>query len=245
MYSRRNLPLCGWDLRPSVSPLDDLPGLVDFSIWGTHTTTAGPLIHIVYRGGEGVWKRSKMRKIPVSKRFLSSFATLSSFSSSISPFRCFSSSRLPHLNDNLTLNDFIQQNKPDLKIIPSSNRSKHMKNLSFSQGEGVGQPNTPNPSLKFFIETYGCQMNISDSEIVRSVLLDAGHVTCDDIEIADIIIANTCAIRENAEAKVWHRLHYFKSIKNKNKVGKLKPGHLILLVSLISSSSQGIRLLGC
>jgi hypothetical protein len=135
--------------------------------------------------------------------------------------RCLSSSRLPNLKDGLTLNDFIQQNKPDLKIVPSTNRSKQMKNFQFSHGEGV---DTPNPSLKFFIETYGCQMNISDSEIVRSVLLDAGHMACDDIEVADIIIANTCAIRENAEAKVWHRLHYFKSIKNKNKVGKLKPG---------------------
>jgi len=76
----------------------------------------------------------------------------------------------------------------------------------------------PQNSLKFYIETYGCQMNLSDSEIVRSILLDAGHRTCPEHKDADVILTNTCAIRENAEAKVWHRLKYFQSIRNKNKV---------------------------
>lgn len=60
-------------------------------------------------------------------------------------------------------------------------------------------------------------MNSADSEIVRSILSDAGHIYCDSIESADLILTNTCAIRENAEAKVWNRLDYFQSIRNKNK----------------------------
>lgn len=81
-------------------------------------------------------------------------------------------------------------------------------------------------SLKFFIETYGCQMNVSDSEIVRGVLLSAGHEVCDNIEGADLILANTCAIRENAEAKVWQRLNYFRTLKTKNKIQKTNTGNL-------------------
>jgi tRNA-2-methylthio-N6-dimethylallyladenosine synthase len=72
-------------------------------------------------------------------------------------------------------------------------------------------------SLKFYIETYGCQMNLSDSEIVRSILLDSGHTSCFDHSEADLILTNTCAVRENAESKVWRRLQFFQSIRKKNK----------------------------
>jgi len=68
----------------------------------------------------------------------------------------------------------------------------------------------------FFIETHGCQMNLADSDIVRSVLGTAGYKQCDVLEDADLILTNTCAIRENAEAKVWQRLKYFASLRKKN-----------------------------
>lgn len=73
-------------------------------------------------------------------------------------------------------------------------------------------------SLKFYIETYGCQMNLSDSEIVRSILIDSGYEACSDVESTDIILTNTCAVRENAESKVWNRLKFFQSIRKKNRV---------------------------
>lgn len=72
--------------------------------------------------------------------------------------------------------------------------------------------------LKFYIETYGCQMNLSDSEIVRSILKDAGHTACTDLDEADVVLTNTCAVRENAESKVWNRLKYFHSLRMKNRV---------------------------
>ena len=59
--------------------------------------------------------------------------------------------------------------------------------------------------LHFYLETYGCQMNLSDSEIVRGLLIKSGHVSVDNIDAAEVILTNTCAIRENAENKVWNR----------------------------------------
>lgn len=66
---------------------------------------------------------------------------------------------------------------------------------------------------KFYIETYGCQMNFSDTEIVNSILMDKGMKPVREPEIADIIFINTCSIRENAEDKVWKRLKEFRSLK--------------------------------
>lgn len=81
-----------------------------------------------------------------------------------------------------------------------------------------------NDKVKCFIETYGCQMNVSDSEIVRSVLAKEGYAFVDTVESAECILVNTCAIREGAEQKIWHRLDYFQSLKNKNKSCKIGTG---------------------
>lgn len=74
---------------------------------------------------------------------------------------------------------------------------------------------------KLYIESYGCAMNFSDSEIVASILLDNGFETTADFTIADAIFINTCSIRENAEQKVRNRLKQFSAAKKK------KPGLLI------------------
>ena len=68
---------------------------------------------------------------------------------------------------------------------------------------------------KYFIETYGCQMNVADSEVVASVLSDAGYIPASGIADADIILVNTCSIRENAEQRVWGRLDLFRAQKKK------------------------------
>ena len=59
---------------------------------------------------------------------------------------------------------------------------------------------------KLFIETYGCQMNVADSEVVASVMQMADYETTDDINNADAVFLNTCSVRENAENKIFHRL---------------------------------------
>lgn len=68
--------------------------------------------------------------------------------------------------------------------------------------------------MKYFIETYGCQMNVADSEIVSTILNQSGYIKTDRIEHADIILVNTCSIRENAETRVRGRLSIFKKQKN-------------------------------
>lgn len=69
---------------------------------------------------------------------------------------------------------------------------------------------------KLFLESYGCQMNFADSEIVASILMDKGYVTTSNFEEADVIFLNTCAIRENAELRVRNRLNDFKRAKKSN-----------------------------
>ncbi|MEX0994089.1 MAG: tRNA (N6-isopentenyl adenosine(37)-C2)-methylthiotransferase MiaB [Balneolaceae bacterium] len=66
---------------------------------------------------------------------------------------------------------------------------------------------------RFYIETYGCQMNFSDTEIVNSILAEEGMQQVDEADEADVIFLNTCAIRENAETKVWNRLKDFRKLK--------------------------------
>ena len=70
---------------------------------------------------------------------------------------------------------------------------------------------------KLFIETYGCQMNVADSEVVASIMQMDGFALTDKITEADAIFVNTCSIRDNAEQKVINRLRFFETLKRKNK----------------------------
>ena len=88
-----------------------------------------------------------------------------------------------------------------------------MKNMEATETP-VGQPVA---EKKLFIETYGCQMNVADSEVVASIMQMAGYTLCDNIEDADAIFVNTCSIRDNAEQKVLSRLAYFQSLRKHHK----------------------------
>lgn len=68
-----------------------------------------------------------------------------------------------------------------------------------------------------FIETYGCQMNVNDSEVVLAMLQQAGYSLCDSINKANVILVNTCSIRDNAEQRIWGRLDVFLQEKKKRK----------------------------
>ena len=71
---------------------------------------------------------------------------------------------------------------------------------------------------KLFIETYGCQMNVADSEVVASVMQMAGYETCESLEEADAVFLNTCSVRDNAEQKIYHRLEALGAIKRKRQL---------------------------
>ena len=66
---------------------------------------------------------------------------------------------------------------------------------------------------KLFIETYGCQMNVADSEVIGSILRVAGYEICDDIKEANLILLNTCSIRDNAEQKIYGRLDQLNAMR--------------------------------
>ncbi|WP_347394746.1 tRNA (N6-isopentenyl adenosine(37)-C2)-methylthiotransferase MiaB, partial [Parabacteroides leei] len=74
-----------------------------------------------------------------------------------------------------------------------------------------------NEEKKLFIETYGCQMNVADSEVVASIMKMDGYTMTDKIEEADAVFVNTCSVRDNAEQKIYGRLQYFQSLKRKKK----------------------------
>ena len=90
------------------------------------------------------------------------------------------------------------------------------RKLAYAESAGARQ---------VYLETYGCQMNVSDSEIVAAVLRESGYGLTRDAKRADVILLNTCAIRENAEQKVRHRLDHFRAQKRKTR-GTLKIGVL-------------------
>ena len=81
----------------------------------------------------------------------------------------------------------------------------------------VDLKSTTNQTRKLFIETYGCQMNVADSEGVASVMQMAGYEMTENIEDADAIFVNTCSVRDNAEQKIYGRLQYFHSLRKKKK----------------------------
>ena len=70
---------------------------------------------------------------------------------------------------------------------------------------------------KLFIETYGCQMNVADSEVIGSILKIAGYEVCEEIKEADLILLNTCSIRDNAEQKIYGRLDQLNAMRRGKK----------------------------
>lgn len=88
----------------------------------------------------------------------------------------------------------------------------------FFQQQPTGQPEG---ARKYYIESYGCQMNFSDSEIVASILSEMGYASTRNMEESDLILINTCSIREKAEETVRKRLRVFETVKQQ------RPGALV------------------
>jgi len=103
------------------------------------------------------------------------------------------------------------------------------------QGEAYapGTADGRNFRKKFYIESYGCQMNFSDSEIVASILNDNGFGATGNYAEADLVLLNTCSIREKAEQTVRNRLHLFRQVK------ETKPGMLIAVLGCMAERLKG------
>jgi len=89
------------------------------------------------------------------------------------------------------------------------------------QGTSLNYKKQAGNNKKVFIESYGCQMNMNDSEIVASILLKQGYNTTDNIEEADLVLINTCSIREKAEKTVRNRLKHFNKLKKEKPQTKI------------------------
>ncbi len=85
--------------------------------------------------------------------------------------------------------------------------------------------------MKFYIKTFGCQMNEHDSEIIAGVLQQAGYQPCGELDAADIIVVNTCCIRESAENKIWGYIGNLKNAKYK------KPGVIIAVLGCMTQQT--------
>ena len=81
---------------------------------------------------------------------------------------------------------------------------------------------------KAYIETYGCQMNVNDTEVIFAILAKAGYERTENIEEANLIMANTCSIRDNAEQRIWGRIEVF------NQQRKARPGVLVGIVGCMA-----------
>ena len=77
---------------------------------------------------------------------------------------------------------------------------------------------------KLLIETYGCQMNVADSEVVASVMQMAGYEVCETVEEADAVFLNTCSVRDNAEQKIYHRLDVLAALRKSHQKNSLPLG---------------------
>jgi tRNA-2-methylthio-N6-dimethylallyladenosine synthase len=77
---------------------------------------------------------------------------------------------------------------------------------------------------KLLIETYGCQMNVADSEVVASVMQMAGYEVCETVEEADAVFLNTCSVRDNAEQKIYHRLDVLAALRKSRQKNSLPSG---------------------
>jgi MiaB/RimO family radical SAM methylthiotransferase len=96
-------------------------------------------------------------------------------------------------NDGLTLDDFLSGKPTERKA-------------TFDDVHSIEPSEQSSTKLSFHLKTYGCQMNVNDSDIVRALLLENGFREAHDESQASVLLTNTCAIREGAEAKVWHRM---------------------------------------
>ncbi len=96
---------------------------------------------------------------------------------------------------------------------------------------------------KLLIETYGCQMNVADSEVVASVMQMAGYEMCETVEEADAVFLNTCSVRDNAEQKIYHRLDVLAALrksrqKNSLPLGGTKDG---LIIGVLGCMAERVK----
>ena len=106
-------------------------------------------------------------------------------------------------------------NTPDL--LKAASRKKEVTNFSVCHSKHLEDIKPLAKGKKYYIRTYGCQANVRDEETMRAMLEDVGYTFSEDLESVDVIIINTCAVRENAEDKVYGEIGNLKRLRKNNK----------------------------
>ena len=91
---------------------------------------------------------------------------------------------------------------------------------------------------KLYIETYGCQMNVADSEVVASVMQMAGYETTESVDDADAVFLNTCSVRDNAEQKIYHRLEALAALRRQRKSSPLTSHSSPLIIGVLGCMAE-------
>ena len=92
-----------------------------------------------------------------------------------------------------------------------------------------------------YIETYGCQMNVADSEVVASIMKMAGYEVCNTLEEADAVLLNTCSVRDNAEQKILNRLEALNAERRKRQEGKDANGKKQLIIGVLGCMAERVK----
>src|SRR5580698_10997299 len=111
---------------------------------------------------------------------------------------------------------FANPNKRDVAMYFEEKNSRELEVGSREIEHTDSRLPASNFQRKLYLESYGCAMNFSDSEIIASIMTGIGFTTTNTTDDADVIFLNTCAIRDNAELKIWARLKDFRQKKRKN-----------------------------
>ncbi|KAM9998767.1 hypothetical protein ACTFIY_008421 [Dictyostelium cf. discoideum] len=120
------------------------------------------------------------------------------------------------IKDIPSLNEFLRNNNNNEINENNENKSKIETEEEYELPPYLSSlPNDKGNGRKVWIETYGCQMNVSDEEVICSIMKSSGYTISNDFNTADIVFLNTCSIRENAEAKIWLRLTELRAIRRK------------------------------
>ena len=114
-----------------------------------------------------------------------------------------------------------------------NSEKQHDKNPNLYNGESLNVQDLKSLDKKMYIESYGCQMNFADSEVVASIISKEGYDSTENLSDADLILLNTCSIREKAEITVRKRLESFNKLKRNNK--NLKVGVLGCMAERLKS----------
>ena len=92
-----------------------------------------------------------------------------------------------------------------------------------------------------YIETYGCQMNVADSEVVASIMQMAGYEVCNALEEADAVLLNTCSVRDNAEQKILNRLEALNAERKKRQEGRDAGGRKQLIIGVLGCMAERVK----